>query len=280
MRVTITTLIENSPGEHTGLHTEHGLSFFIETDETALLFDTGRSNAFLHNAQTLQLDMQKIEHVVLSHGHYDHTGGFKAFSLARPDKRYEVWVGEGFFNQKLAKFGPSFQFLGNDFDQQYLKKHDILHHEISSDMVEISHGIWIVKNFTKEVKQLTRNERFVVFDESSKSYVVDDFHDEILLVLETDKGLVVLVGCSHPGILNMINTVSRNFSQPIYALLGGTHLVEASMDTIEEAIEDIERRSIEVVGISHCTGEHAVCRMQRRTKGFFHNCTGSSITIF
>ena len=79
MSIQITTLMENSLGEHTGLKTEHGLSFLIETEGSSVLFDLGQSGAFLHNAEKLCKDLSDVTHVVLSHGHYDHTGGFRPF---------------------------------------------------------------------------------------------------------------------------------------------------------------------------------------------------------
>ena len=76
----ITTLIENSAGEHLALHHEHGLSFFVEKDGRGIVFDTGQSGAFIGNAARLKIDLSAPDYVVLSHGHYDHSGGLKSLA--------------------------------------------------------------------------------------------------------------------------------------------------------------------------------------------------------
>jgi 7,8-dihydropterin-6-yl-methyl-4-(beta-D-ribofuranosyl)aminobenzene 5'-phosphate synthase len=279
MGIRITTLMENSLGEHSGLSVEHGLSFLIETATTKVLFDTGRSGNFLLNAEKLKLDLAQVEHVVLSHGHYDHTGGLRSFINKRMSDSYKLWVGNGFFRSKLAKFGPSHQYLGNDFDEEYLKKMGLDYEVIAKDIHEIAKDVWLVTNFLPQTPPKELNPRFVVIDEISGEEIVDDFHDEVLLVLKTENGLVVLVGCSHPGILSMIETVAQRFSEPIYALLGGTHLIEADDITVTRALADFKERGIALLGISHCTGERAVCRAEKESYGFFKNCTGTSIII-
>jgi 7,8-dihydropterin-6-yl-methyl-4-(beta-D-ribofuranosyl)aminobenzene 5'-phosphate synthase len=279
MGVQITTLIENSLGEHTGLETEHGISFLIETEEASILFDTGQSGAFIRNAEKLQKDLSSVTQVVLSHGHYDHTGGLRAFAAQPYAQECTVWVGDGFFEKKYGKFGPSYQFLGNDFDQLFLQQQGMSCTTVKENKVEISPGVWVVTQFTRTYAQEQDNPRFVLIDEETGTETVDDFHDEVLVVVETEKGLVVLVGCSHPGILNMIQTVGQLFTEQIYLLLGGTHLVEADDARIDRAIETCIDAHISQLGISHCTGERAVAKMEKASENFFRNCTGTSLRI-
>jgi len=279
MGLEITTLIENSPGEHTGLAIEHGISFFIETGETSVLFDTGRSDNYLKNAVKLRKDLRKTSHLILSHGHYDHTGGFRPFIDTGTAPASTLWVGEGFFRKKYSKSGPAYQYVGNDFGCDYLKKSKVSCSVASADKQEIAPGIWIVTHFSGKHVQEAINKKFVVFQEKDGREVIDDFHDEILVVVESDRGLVVLVGCSHPGILNMIDTVNEHFSEPVYALLGGTHLVAADEQRIDCTVNDFLQRNIPLWGISHCTGERAVSQMEKRLPGLFRNCTGTSLII-
>ena len=84
--------------------------------------------------------------------------------------------------------------------------------------------------------------------------VADDFSDEICLAMQTARGLVVLVGCSHPGILNMIRTVHEVLQQPVYAVFGGTHLVEADEARIEATIKELQNLGMSVLGLCHCSG--------------------------
>ena len=276
MAIEITTLIENSLGEHLGLQTEHGLSFLIETKETSILFDTGQSNAFMKNAEKLLKDLGKVSHVVLSHGHYDHSGGFRFFSEAHTETKFTLWTGKGFFKGKYAKFNASYQYLGNDFDERFLLDHHITYQTVLEKQ-EITKGVWAVSKFDQVHPQETIHPRFVVQQEGN--WINDTFSDEILLVVESPKGLIVLVGCAHPGILNMISTVKRLFDQNIYALLGGTHLVEADGTRVKDTIHTFCEEKIEVLGISHCSGQHAIELATEASNVHFHNCTGSSLIL-
>lgn len=279
MSLKITTLIENSQGEHKGLHIEHGLSFMIEKENHSILFDTGSSSGFIENAGKLSLDLTKVQHVILSHGHYDHTGGFRFFTEIRPDSQYTLWTGPDFFMAKYGRYGPSLQYLGNDFDLNFLEEKAVVYKTVSAGKTEILPGVWIVNGFSKTHIEEKINPRFVIRDESSGNEHPDDFHDEVLIAVKCRQGLVVLVGCSHPGILNMLGTVKALFTEPIYILLGGTHLIEADEQRINHVADIFIRENISLIGISHCTGENAVSVLQNKSRNFFRNCTGTTLFI-
>lgn len=276
MALEITTLEENTEGEHTGMIAEHGLSFLVEMNSISVLFDTGRSSAFLQNAQKLNKPLDAVEHIVLSHGHYDHSGGFRPLVETYPNHPYTLYTGDGFFNPKYARFNASYQYLGNDFNTLYLRQHGIKH-EIIKEKKEILPGIWMVSNFFNLHPEETIHPRFVV--RTSNGWMPDHFSDEVLLVVESSKGLIVLVGCSHPGILNMLDTVRQQFSSPIYALLGGTHLVESDMSRTKTTIEEFKRQGISILGISHCSGNDAIVLATENSEMHFHNTLGSSLIL-
>ena len=279
MPIQITTIIENSLGEHTGLKTEHGLSFLVESKEASILFDLGRSDYFLHNAEKLCKDLSKVTDVVLSHGHYDHTGGFRPFVEKRGNRGYTLWTGEAFFDLKYGKFNASYQYLGNDFDRDYLKQQGITHTSITEKRTQIAPSIWVVTDFLRTHDNEMPNPRFVKQKEGSSLFIADDFSDEVMLVIETKKGLVVLVGCAHPGMLNMLDSVEATFEQPIYALLGGTHLVEADQERTKHTMDNFLKRGITLLGLSHCSGEKAIALSLEQSKSNFRSCTGSTIIL-
>lgn len=279
MPIQITTLIENSLGEHTALKTEHGLSFLIETAEASVLFDLGRSGDFLHNADKLCKNLSKVTDVVLSHGHYDHTGGFRSFVEKRGAQGFRLWTGEGFFDAKYGSFNASYQYLGNDFDRSYLTEQGISHTTITNKRTQIASKLWVVTDFSRTHAQEKPNPRFVKQEEGSSLFTSDDFSDEVMLVIETKRGLVALVGCAHPGILNMLDSIEKSFSQPIYALFGGTHLVEADEERTKYTMDNFSRRGIILLGISHCSGERAIELSLEQSHSNFRSCTGSTIIL-
>ncbi|HHU50538.1 MAG TPA: MBL fold metallo-hydrolase [Firmicutes bacterium] len=281
MKVRITTLVENSLGENLALQNEHGLSFFIETSDlsrtskcTRLLFDTGQSNRFIYNAGLLNIDLSKTEKIILSHGHYDHSGGLRDF-VQTFGPTFELTVGTGFFTPKYAYNNGTWQYLGNNFDCRYLEKKSIGATFLSADTTEIAPGIYVVTNFPRTCPFEKPNQRYFTYN--GRSYEQDSFTDELIIVLEVTAGLVVLLGCSHPGLINILETVRARFSKPIHCLIGGTHLVEADEVRLEQTLDFLRGLNLSMLGISHCTGERATLRLKEGQKNFFVNSTGTSL---
>ena len=271
----ITTLIENSPGEHHGLETEPGISFLVEKDGHRLLFDTGQSGAFLSNAAKLGLTLGDLECVVISHGHYDHSGGFRHLPSAAT--AFQLIVGPGFFQPKFALRDGAYDFLGNDFGEAFLVEKDIPYRLPAGGAEEILPGIFIVSNFDRTYPDETVNPRFFV--RHNDRFEQDHFDDEVLLALDTPRGLVVLLGCAHPGMRNMLDTVRNRLGKNIHAVLGGTHLVEARGDRLNHSLEYLIEARISMIGVSHCTGKEAMERLRDIHPGFFHNVTGSALFV-
>lgn len=273
--IRITTLIENCAGEHLALKHEHGISFFIEAHGHTLVFDTGQSGAFLENARRLRLDPGKAEFVVLSHGHYDHSGGFRA--LAELPGSRTVVVGKGFFEDKYAEQNGGYEFLGNDFNRDFLADNGIPCMEICEPSRGLVAGVHVLGFFPRIHPDEKVNPRFRLL--RGTEFVQDTFEDEILVAIESNDGMIVLLGCAHPGLKNMIDAVKARFGRPIRAVLGGTHLVEASESGVEASIDFLAKEKIRTIGVSHCTGPSAMKRLEDSEKAYFHNRTGSSLII-
>jgi len=271
----VTTLIENSKGEHLSLKNEHGISFLIESDGKKILFDTGQSDLFLQNAKLLNKDISNINHVVLSHGHYDHSGGLKY--LINKNNNFNLWLGNGFFNLKYGYQNGAYEFLGNDFDINFLKENKINYNIVNQDIIEIEKDIFIITNFVKSQKDEQINPRFVI--KENNTFVADEFLDEVLIAIKTSKGIIAILGCAHPGMRNMLETVKTRLNAPLYAVLGGTHLVEANGDCLKNSLNYLNSGDIELVGVSHCTGFDAMGKMKKSNSHYFHNRTGTSLII-
>ncbi|WP_411681373.1 MBL fold metallo-hydrolase [Clostridium thailandense] len=284
----ITTLIENSQDDLKVLKNEHGLSMFIQTTNCNILFDTGKSGDFIDNAKKLNINISKTDIIVLSHAHYDHCGGIKRF-IENFNIRPQLFIGEDFFKNSDryhysdGKLKTDFSnetgytYVGIDFNESYLKSNRIPINFVRTSVTEISENIYICSNFNKYHSFEKANESMQI--KVGDKYITDSFSDEIALVLDTPKGLLILLGCSHPGVLNMVTTISETFQKKVLGVVGGTHLVEADNDRIKKSIEYFNDLDISMVGVSHCTGEKAVELFAEGCKGFFINKTGTVIEI-
>lgn len=257
----ITALMDNIPSEHKGLIAEHGLSYYIDTGESKLVFDCGGSIHPFINAKKMNISFDEVSTVVFSHGHYDHAAGFiDAADIIKPKK---VITGKDFFNEKYAYNGTVFTYLGTGFDENFLSKRN-MEHIVCEQVHEIDKNCYAIGNFKRTTKFEMIPERFVV--KENGQFVKDDFHDEICLVIKSEKGLAVVLGCSHPGVLNMLNSIQLLFKSKIYALFGGTHLIEADESRIQTSLDEMKTLGVELICMSHCSGSQAI-EIAREYKG-------------
>jgi len=255
----ILTLMENTNG--TGdTKAEHGLSFLITWDGHTLLFDTGKSSAFLDNAHALCADLTVVEAVVISHGHYDHSGGFRSF-CERVHFRGSLWTGGDFFDRKWSDELPAPRYLGVDFDEAFLTTSSVRHQIIlaipdETVIREILPGVFIVNGFPRTHPEERPNPRFVVDRDGGR--IIDDFHDEVCLAIDLPDGIAVILGCSHPGIMNMLDAVRKKFGKPLRAVFGGSHLVEADPVRLAASLDYLLDCKCPLVALGHCTGEKGI----------------------
>lgn len=253
--LSLTALMDNKPTEHKALIAEHGLSLHVQYGDRRLLFDCGSGANPLRNAHRLGVDLKDLDAVILSHSHYDHAAGFRDLTESGLGSR-DLYTGPNFFEAKYAKNGVRFTNLACGFDAGFLEENGICHHEVRG-VEELFPGVWLISGFPRVHSFETIPERFVRRTEAG--FVTDDFGDEVCMALEIEGRLAVLVGCSHPGILNMMTQVSRLLGKPIRAVFGGTHLVEADENRIRETIRSLREMGLEILGLSHCSGDAADC---------------------
>ena len=249
--VEITVLMDNKIVGRRGLAAEHGLSAYVEYQGRRLLFDCGPGPNFLANARRLGVDLSQAEAVVLSHSHYDHAGGFRDLAEANLGIR-EVYTGPGFWERKYAREGMRMSNLSCGFDGAFLQKYGFRHREVWG-VEEMIPGAWLIGGFPRVHDFETVPERFV--RRTAEGFVPDDFRDEVCMTLETEKGLVVLVGCAHPGIVNMVSHIRKTLGKPVWAVFGGTHLSKASPERIEKTLCGLKTQGVTLLGLGHCSGE-------------------------
>lgn len=260
--IVLRTLLENNLSRNRALIAEHGLSFMVETENVKILFDCSAGSAAVRNAEKMHVSLKDTDYVVLSHSHYDHAGGYP--DMVSGGVLAPLITGPRFFEEKYAEEGDKYTYLGCGFGEEFLAENGI-EHRICEGCETLKPGCHVVGGFRRIHDFEKVPSRFV--RQTREGMTADDFPDEICLVLERKEGLVMIVGCSHPGILNMIESVRERFGQPVYAVFGGSHLVEADEGRVLETLRRLQDMGIVKAGFNHCTGDTAQNLLSRTGGG-------------
>lgn len=274
----IATLIENKPGDREELYTEYGLSIYIEVDGKKILFDTGQSGDFIDNAKDLGIDLKDLDYVIISHGHYDHSGGFERL-IKEINPSINLYLGNGFFNKKynLMESGE-YEYVGNPFEEQFLSENNIQVKYINEDILNITENLIVFTNFNRNQEFENTNQNMYLKED--EEYKKDMFLEEVSLGIKTNRGLVVIVGCSHAGIVNILDTIKERIDMNIYGVIGGLHLVKENDEKINKIIEYLKEKDIELIGACHCTGKQGETMISQQLEGsFIGNNTGDILYI-
>lgn len=246
----IVNLIENTEGRQGCLY-EHGLSFYVETARHKLLVDTGATDAFLENAAKLGIDLRQIDMVILSHGHYDHAGGILGFARQNPDARILMQrsAGEEYYhkNDVLTKY------IGIDSGIMELPQVEL----IDGDK-RVDEEIFLFSGVTGRKLWPSGNRELKV--KRGDDFFQDEFLHEQYLVLEEQNRRVLISGCAHNGILNILEKFREIYGTDPDVVISGFHMrkksgyTEEDLDTVRKiAAELVKTDTIYYTG--HCTGE-------------------------
>ncbi|MGI6499606.1 MAG: MBL fold metallo-hydrolase [Anaerostipes sp.] len=278
MELRITTLIENQGDDKKSLLYEHGFSLYIEFDQKKFLFDTGQTGSFLENAKKLEISVKDIDFFIVSHGHYDHSSGVLDLMNLFKEKK-KMYLGEGFFQEKYKILEDgTYKYNGNSYRESDLLKEKIQIERVTDDITYITDKILLFKNFHQTWELEHVNPKFYL--KKGDTYIQDEFQDEISLGLLTKKGLVLIVGCSHPGIVNIIRNVMDRIDIPLYGVIGGTHLIDADERRLEKTVDELKKYQVKRMAFSHCTGQRGMEKMEEAFKILFEkNHTGNIMEI-
>lgn len=260
IRVKIVCLLENTVGNEK-CETEHGLSIYVETGDKKLLIDTGASGLFLKNAKKLGIDLSRAEAVFISHGHYDHTGGILEFAQVNSKadiflqekalgnywhigKQIEKYIG---MNPEVADL-PNLHFLNGDY--------------------RYKDEIFVLQGKFKEKLKCWPEGNYALKEQIGKEYIQDDFSHEQYIVLQEEGKSVLISGCAHNGILNILDLYRQKLGSEPQIVISGFHMrkkegyTKKDYEIIEETARALAKTNM-ICYTGHCTGEEPYQRMKK-----------------
>ena len=253
----ITILVDNEAGA--GLKAEHGFALWLETGNKRILFDTGQGCTLMENARILGINPATADYLVLSHGHYDHTGGLAA--LHHQATQFDLYCHPGAVNPRYSIRNripkplhmPREAMAALDrFPQERL-------HWVQQPVV-LSKTVGLTGPITRDTIFEDTGGPFYLDQEGHRPDLIDD---ELALWVRTDNGLIVCVGCAHAGLINTLQQVQRlNDNMRIRAVIGGFHLLNADRRRLEQTILALRQLAPDVIIPCHCTGEDAVSTLR------------------
>ncbi|MBN1603183.1 MAG: MBL fold metallo-hydrolase [Chitinispirillaceae bacterium] len=258
--LSIKILVDNKSGNEM-LHSEHGLSFWIEADERRIVFDTGKSDILIGNAEVLGIDLRTAGTMILSHGHYDHTGGVAAVRGLNPE--ISVYCHPGIFiprysrqtDGKMKPIGIN-ENASNELHKMIDRIHWINEPFYLSDDIGITGPIPRLSDFEDT------GGSFFLDPEAQRP---DPISDDLALWFKTTKGIVVVTGCCHSGIVNTLEYIQTiTGDKNILTVLGGLHLLNASLERLEKSCEYLNRAVSGKIYPCHCTGDKAIGFLRTR----------------
>lgn len=233
---------------------EHGFSLLIETAEERILFDTGQGPAIRHNARRLGIDLGSLDALVLSHGHYDHTGGIPEVLRQNPNLR--IFAHPDLFNPRYSRReAPPHKPIGLPQSASEALGGHMSSITWTTAPTRIAEGVWVTGAIARSNN----------FEDTGGSFFLDPacqrpdpIEGDQSLWVHTPKGIVVILGCAHAGVVNTLDHIARlTGAQAFHAVIGGMHLVNADQDRLLRTLEALKCYHIQKLGPCHCTGKQA-----------------------
>lgn len=258
-KVRVTLVIENNTPS--GLIAEHGFAAWIEAGDECILFDTGQGSALEHNAQALDIDLRRAGTLVLSHGHYDHTGGLPHFLATNTTA--PVLYGKG---ATIRRFSCHPEQAPRQIGMAPAAL-EALNALPASRRTELAspHRLFPAIGITGPVP------RIATFEDTGGPFYLDEnkqhpdlINDDLSLWFETEKGLVILTGCCHSGLVNTIKHIRKITGiERVTGIIGGLHLLNAGQERVEATLGFLAECRPDFLVPCHCTGTHIAERLQR-----------------
>jgi len=256
MKLRITTLVEDTAGGR-GLLAEHGLAFWIELGARKILFDTGQGLVLTGNARQLGVDLAQAEAVIISHGHYDHTGGLSEI-LSLAGKR-RVYAHPLALKPKYAKNADgSSREIGIPFldEKKIGAQADLI---LTEGPMDIGDGLHLTGPVPRRTDFEDVGGQFFTDAACLQS---DALVDDQAAFIETPAGTVVILGCAHAGVINTLDYIRElTGNRHIHTVLGGMHLLSAGPKRMAKTLTEFRRLDMQRLIPCHCTGIAALAKM-------------------
>ncbi len=250
----VTVIIDNAvrPGVRLPLLAEHGLSLLIEHEGKKVLFDAGQTSAVVSNLNLLGFRPSELDMLVVSHGHYDHTGGiFHVLQHAR--KTIPVYAHKGIFQSRYSISGTQRRFIGIPYEKELLTALGAEWH-FSDKPTEIISGLWISGHIPRYTDYETGDSELMTCA-ADGSECQDKVEDDTSLYYASPRGLVVIGGCTHSGLVNTVRWgLEVTGTSRLAGWIGGTHLGPLSKEQQGSTLTQLALFNPEFIAANHCTG--------------------------
>jgi 7,8-dihydropterin-6-yl-methyl-4-(beta-D-ribofuranosyl)aminobenzene 5'-phosphate synthase len=242
-----------------GLLAEHGFSLLVEVAGRQLLFDTGQGPSLRHNTESLALPLHRTEFLVLSHGHYDHTGGVPILLERAPD--VSVYCHPAVTRRRNSVRNGSPKSIGMPVEAtQALSRLGTSRIRFTLEPTQLFPGVGVTGPILRQEDDEVSGPFFL----DDKGHRPDPIEDDMALWIRTPKGLVVCCGCCHAGLENTLRQTQRAAEVPaICAVIGGLHLAEATGQRIDRVISALAALDVQCIVPCHCTGDRAIERLKK-----------------
>ncbi len=279
MNLKLTILCENSverilPG---GLIGEHGFACLLRSDRGAYLFDTGSGLGLAHNCEQLGIDLTDLKGVILSHGHCDHSGGLPV--ALQQHTVLPVFAHPDVFHRRYSGRPGQQRQIGLPWSRAELESlgADL---QLSRKPQQLSEQIFLSGEIPRRWPTGSLDRQLFVKDPQGHDRP-DPLSDDLSVFIRTDQGLVILLGCAHAGLQNILAHAQEvTGEKKIHLLLGGTHLKGNNQEQIAATIAMLESYHVERIGASHCTGLGPAVQLANHFgERFFHASVGAMVEI-
>lgn len=240
---------------------EHGYSLHIQTPDCKLLLDTGQSDLLFPNASAMGIDLEQLDGIILSHGHYDHSGGLG--TLLQKNPNVQIYLHPDATQERFSINS----FRAKQIHIQEDVKTAILHHpQTAVHRIEkptsIGDTLWVTGFIPRVTDFEDTGGPFFLDAQGKKS---DDIHDDMAVWIKTKKGLVICLGCCHAGLINTLKYITAiSGEQVIHTIIGGMHLLHATEKRLDKTIEQLKKISPQRIIACHCSGDSAVSYLKQR----------------